>query len=270
MELDNIQQSDTLAPDGDDIITPAQMNSLAELLAEPKVIAPDGADNKDGQAGGNADKNAKPEMFNDLAGTLGIELDDLYKLKVSTVDGKTVSIEELKTLQASADNISIRELEFEESRVSKEGDIRQAQTEIAEIVAALPNGTLKPEVLEKLRAKNAARTEIEQTRTMKAIPSWHDSETRKQDMVGMVTHLERFGFPVDYLASITDHRQLVFIRESFLREQRIKNALERVRAGAPNPKPATTVRGNAKQKPRAVTRKNSNTRNGLEAFFSEV
>ena len=264
MQSENTEQTITPTPDGEESITPEQMSSLAELLAEPK--APDGAENDDGQAGGNTDKNAKPEMFNDLADALGIELDDLYKLKVSTSDGKSVTIEEMKSLQTTQDDFSIRELEFEESRVSKEGELRQAQTELAEIVSGLPDGTLKPEVLEKLRSKNAARVEVEQARTMRAIPSWSNGDTRKQDMTGMAAHLERFGYPVDYLASITDHRQIVYIRENFLREQRIKKALERVRVGKPNPKPATKPHVAGKQ----TRSKKPNTQNGLEAFFSDV
>ena len=267
MGSENTEQTETLTPDGESAITPEQMGSLAELLAEPK--APEGAENEDGKAGGNADKNAKPEMFNDLAGALGIELDDLYKLKVSTSDGNSVTIEEMKSLQTTQDEFSIRELEFEESRVTKEGELRQAQTELAEIVSGLPDGTLKPEVLEKLRHKNAARVIVEQTRTMKAIPSWQNGETRKQDMTGMVQHLERFGYPVDYLASITDHRQIVYIRENFLREQRIKNALERVRVGKPNPTPATKPHVAATKK-KQVRTKRVNSLNGLEAFFSDV
>lgn len=270
MESANIPQDEMLTPDGESTITPAQMNSLAELLSEPEVKASEDATNDEGETSGNADKNVKPEKFNDLAEALGISLDDLYQLQVSTTDGKSVSIEELKALQTTQDDITIKGLEFEEARVKKEGELRQAQTELAEIVGALPNGTLKPEVLEKLRAKNSARLEIEQSRTMQAIPSWNDSKIREQDLTGMSTHLERFGYPVDYLASITDHRQIVYIRENFLREQRITNALKRVRAGAPNPKPAATIRSTVKTKQPATNRRNSNARNGLEAFFSDV
>lgn len=262
---------ETPTPDGEGETASVDLGTLRDLLTPvvPDEKASDDATNKDGDAGGNADKNAKPKKFNDLAEALGIELDDLYKLEVSTTDGKSVTIEDMKALQASHDDIAIRELEFEESRVTKEGQLRQAQAEIAEVVAGLPNGTLKPEVLEKLRAKNVARVEVEQTKTMEAIPSWSNVDVREKDMVGMVTHLERFGFPVDYLASVNDHRQIVFIRESFLREQRIKSALEKVRAGAPNPIPATKTPVKAVKKTGRKVGGNPNAK-GLEAFFSNV
>lgn len=248
---------------------PVKLESLTALLEEPKVPevkAPEGAEN--GAAAGNGKKDAKPKMFNDLAEANGIELDDLYKLEVTTADGKTVSIEELKSLQTKQDEIVLRELEFEETKASREGDLRQAQSELAEIVSALPEGTIKPAVLEKLRAKNAARVELEQTRTLSAIPTWKDETTRTKEMTGMTTHLERFGFPSNYLSTVVDHKMFVFIRESHLREQRIKNALDRVRAGKPNPTTPTKTAARPAVKPGGKV--NPNARSGLEAFFSTL
>jgi hypothetical protein len=61
----------------------------------------------------------------------------------------------------------------------------------------------------------------------------------------------------------------VFIRESYLREQRIKNALAKVRAGKPNPTTATKIAGAAPVKP-GGRRKDSKARNGLEAFLLDA
>lgn len=264
MQLENIA-SDTETPEGDAGEQAANLESLGELLADDPQPLEDG---EQGTAAGNGeDKNAKPKMFNDLAESLDIELDDLYALQVTTSDGETVSVQELKALAIKQDDIVLRELEFEETRTAKEGDLRQAQNELAEVVAGLPDGTLKPEVLEKLRVKNAKRKEVEQSRTIDAIPTWKDTETRTKDLTGMAAHLERFGFPATYLASVVDHRQFVFIRESYLREQRIKAALDKVRAGAPNPTTPTKAGTPAKK---TGGPKNQNARNGLESFFSNV
>lgn len=270
MQLENTVTTDnTTIPDGA-AVEPVKLDNLFELLEDkPAADATLEGGKKDGVAAGNGDKDAKPTMFNDLAESLGMELDDLYKLQVTTVDGKTVTIEDMKALQGTQDDLTIRELEFEETRTAKEGALRQAQNELAEIVAGLPNGTLKPEVMEKLRAKNAARIEVEQSRTLAAIPTWNDEATRTADLVGMSTHLERFGFPTGYLASVSDHRMYVFIRESHLREQRIKNALAKVRAGKPNPTTPSRTVGKAPDKTAAAP-KNSNARDGLEAFFNDA
>jgi hypothetical protein len=265
MQLETVETAATPTPDSDGQ-APVELSNLFELLDDEPAANKSLDGGEDGAAVGNDEKGAQPEMFNDLAESLGIGLDDLYKLKVSTVDGETVTIEEMKALQSTQDNITVRELEFEETRAAKEGDLRQAQNELAEVVAGLPNGTLKPEVLEKLRAKNAARTEVEQSRTLGAIPTWNDEATRTADLVGMSSHLERFGFPTGHLASVVDHRMFVFIRESYLREQRIKNALDKVRAGKPNPTTPTKAAGKAPGKTGAAP-KNSNARNGLESFL---
>ena len=257
MGLGNTELQDDGASSEGETAPIVNLEALTELEEKPE-----GA-NEDGAASGNTNEKAKPEMFNDLAGSLGIELEDLYKLKVSTTDGKTVTIEELKALQGTQDDLTIRELEFEESRVSKESGLRQAQNEIAQLVAALPEGTVKPEVLDKLRAQNAARVTVEQQRTVEAIPSWSNDETRTADMTGMITHLEGYGFPKTYLQTVSDHRQIVFIRESYLREQRIQKALAKVRAGKPNPTTKTKTVGKVK----TAQPKNSNARNGLESFL---
>ena len=265
MVLESTVQTESDAPDGDVTIPAIKLENLTELLEDKPVDkTPDGDD--DGAASGDTDKKAKPEMFNDLADSLGLKLEDLYKLKVTSNDGKTVTIEELKALQGTQDDLTIRELEFEESRVTKESGLRQAQSELAEIVAALPDGTLSPVVLEKLRTKNAARVQVEQARTIEAIPGWESEGTRTKDMAGMITHLEGYGFPKAYLAAVTDHRQIVFIRESYLREQRIQKALAKVRVGKPNPTTTTKTTGKAPGKTSAKPA-DSDMRNGLESFL---
>jgi hypothetical protein len=267
MELESIAITETAPALDSDAVAPAKLEDLFVVLDDTPAADTTPEGDQEGAAVGNDDKDAKPTMFNDLAESLGIGLDDLYNLKVTTVDGETVTIEQLKALQGTQDDLAIRELEFEETRVAKEGDLRQAQNELAEIVAALPNGSIKPEVMEKLRAKNATRTQVEQSRTLAAIPAWKDEATRTADMVGMSTHLERFGFPANYLASVSDHRWYVFIRESHLREKRIQNALAKVRAGKPNPTTATKVAAPGKTVAKPT---DSNARNGLEAFLNSA
>jgi hypothetical protein len=269
MQSQNTAAIDSPTSEDDSAAGTVDVSSLHELLAAPEPEQEPTSEDDKGAASGNAEKKAAPEMFNDLAESVGIELDDLYKLKVSTKDGETVTIEELKALQTSSDEIVVRGLEFEEQMAEKESGLRQAQNELAEVVASLPNGTITPAVLEKLREKNATRKEVENTRTMTAIPSWKDEATRTKELTGMAAHLERFGFPANHLASVQDHRQIVFIRESFLREQRIKTALGRVRAGKPNPTTSTKTAGKSPANASGKT-VSGNSRPGLDAFFSSI
>ena len=72
------------------------------------------------EEGGSPD-DAELVKFNDLAGRLGVELDDLYKLEVSQAeDGTPVTVEALKDAYAKQESLSLRELEFQERRTKAE------------------------------------------------------------------------------------------------------------------------------------------------------
>ncbi len=276
MLSENTVTTDTVAPEGaPESVTPP--GSLFELLddIEPAPVEPtppEGTSEQEPSPKSDPATKpgiARPALFNDLAEATGLELNDLYALKVTTKDGQTVTIEELKALHATQDDIVIRELEIEETRATENAKLRQAQTELSDIVNALPEGSLQPAMLEKLRAKNTQRVVQEQQRTLDAIPEWADETARTADMVGMAQHLEGFGYPADYIGTIVDHRQLVFVRASYQREQRIKAALSRVRAAAPNPTTPTKSANGAPTKTSAP-RKHADSRNGLESFFSDL
>lgn len=250
------------------------IQALGELLQQSEPNADNENPGKgDGESGNSSESSqrAKPQKFNDLAGTLEMELDDLYKLEVTTSeDGEPVTIESLKDLYAKQGEIEISAIEFEERRTSEEQKLLQAQTELREVIAALPKGAVKPEVLERIRAKHAEQAALEQQRTLDVIPAWQDVKTRETEITAMTQHLTAYGFPVNYLANVHDHRQMKYIRDNWQREQRIKKALAAVKAGKPNP---TT-----KQKPaKGAPKKNSLTgvkkgkhRNKLEAVLSTV
>lgn len=222
---------------------------------------------------GESDGSQKetPTKFNDLAGKLGMELTDLYKLQVSQAeDGTPVTIETLKDAYAKQDDLTLRELQFEERRTQQEAELMQAQTELREVLASLPEKAIKPEVMQKIRDKHDAQVRLERQRTMQVIPEWNDAEKREQDMAGMVEHLKQYGYPTDYLAQVVDHKQIKYIRDNWQREQRIRKALERVKAGKPNPTKTSRPTGKppAKKPQTGVQRRSS--RNRLEAVFSEL
>ena len=146
----------------------------------------------------------------------------------------------------------------------------QAQEELRELMAALPEKAIKPEVLQKVRDKHEAQMQLERGRTLEVIPEWQDQETRTADMEGMADHLKQYGYPVNHLERVADHRQIKYIRDNWHREQRIRKALAAVKAGKPNP----TTRHKAGKKPPSKTPlagvKTGNARNKLEAVFSDL
>ena len=239
---------------------------LAELLVEDEDT---GAGAPGGDAGGS--HNATPTKFNDLAGKLGLELNDLYKLEVSqAADGTPVTVEHLKDHFAKQDDLALREIDFEERRTQQESQLLQAQEELRELMAALPEKAIKPEVLQKVRQKHDVQLQLERKRTLDVIPEWQDEDTRTADIEGMAEHLKQYGFPGDHLGRVADHRQVRYIRDNWRREQRIRKALAQVKAGKPNPTTKQKPAGKAASKSPLAGVRRGNARNTLEAVFSDL
>jgi len=270
MQLENTATGveDTTADSTPDTGEPSVgIEHLGELLAQTE---PGDSDSDSSEGTQDGSQSAAPTKFNDIAGKLGIELEDLYKLQVSTPDGETVTIEALKDLHAKQGEIEMSAIEFEERRTTEEQKLLQAQTELREILQALPKGSVRPDVLERIRAKHADQAAQEQQRMLEVMPTWTDDKTRESELAGMAQHLSAYGYPVNYLANVMDHKQMKYIRDNWQRELRIKKALAAVKAGKPNPttkaKPASKA---PSKKPVAGVKRKSHA-NKLEAVFSEL
>ena len=249
---------------GDEQTAPTGIEHLGELLQEDERA---GAQHDD--AGGSDDAPLK--KFNDLAGKLGVELNDLYKLEISQAeDGTPVTVENLKDYYGKQADVTLREIEFEERRTKQESDLLQAQAELRELMAELPEKAIKPEVLQKVRAKHDAQVKIERQRTLEVIPEWQEQKTRETDIEGMAEHLKQYGYPVDHLERVADHRMIKYIRDNWKRELRIRKALEAVKAGKPNPTSRQKPAAKAPQKHSLAGVRQGNTRNKLEAVFSQL
>ena len=251
------------------------IDSLAEIL---NATEPAGNSSESSQRGGSDDdseasgsEDAALTKFNDLAGRLDIELDALYGLEVSQADdGTPVTIETLKDHYAKHGDLSLREIEFEERKTQQESSLMQAQEELRELMAAMPEGAIKPEVLQKIRAKHEAQVTLEKQRTLDVIPEWKDETRRTKEIAGMVEHLQQYGYPVDHLSHVADHRQLKYIRDNWQREQRIRAALEKVRAGKPAPTtPQKPAKSAPKKSPLTGVERGQHA-NKLQAIFSTV
>lgn len=263
MESENMAGADQKT---DDQQVPG-IEHLGALLeeTEPKVDA--GA--SDDAASGSDE--AAPTKFNDLAGKLGMELADLYKLEVSQAeDGTPMTVENLKDHHAKQVDFSMREIEFEERRTKQESELMRAQEELRELMAALPEKAIKPEVLQKLRDKHDAQVSLERKRTLEVIPDWQDEKIRTADIEGMAEHMQQYGYPVDHLERVVDHRQIKYIRDNWQREQRIRIALSKVKAGKPNPTTKTKPASKAPLKTPLAGVKRGNARNKLEDVFSQL
>lgn len=251
---------------------PAGMQSLAELLAASEQENQDQASgDAEDQQSGSEKKPADLKKFNDLAGKLGMELDALYNLEISSSDdGDPVTIEALKDMHKGRDEFELTKLEFEEHRTQQTNDLTRAKAELQEIMQMLPAKAIKPEVLERIREKTAKQTTLERKKTLQVIPEWKDAKAREADITGMAEHLQGYGFPINYLENVVNHQQLRYIRDNWQREQRVSKALEQVRAGKPGKTPAAKANRKAPLKQPVTSIKRGSARNKLEAVFSNL
>lgn len=267
------------SPNDQDAETAAQaaseqpgIDSLAELLAAGEAGEETETPGGDPATSDGITEKTKPTKFNDLAGVLDVDLDTLYKLNVS-IDGheEPVTVEMLKDSFKQRREFELDRIEFEETRTSQQAELLRAKTELNEILQSLPKNSVRPDVLQKIRAKHEQTMKAERAKTLEAIPVWKDTDKRTADLAAMSEHLSQYGFSVDYLAQIQDHRLFPYIRDNMLREKRVREALAKVKAA--KPAPAATPKPQRK-----APKKGSNTGNikrgsypdKLAAVFSTV
>ena len=206
---------------GEDGDTPDERENAQESQAP---------DDDGGELAEKSANNAPPKSLDELAEKLGIKTADLYALEIGQPgeSGKTITLGELKDLAQTQDGFQVEQLEWEEKRAEREAELMRSMGELQELVAMLPKSAISQDLLRKVATRRAQAAEAEERATLRVIPDWRDGEAKQRDLLKMSEHLARYGFPANYAESIVDHRTLFFIRESMLREQRIKRALGEV------------------------------------------
>ena len=264
-------------PQGNDQAEQPGISNLDELLAageqeateETESEQPGGTESA--ESSGDAEK-AKPTKFNDLAGATDMELDALYKLEINLDDdSEPVTIEQLKDSYKQRSEFEKDRFDFEETRTQQETELLRARQELNDILEALPKNAVRPEVLERIRAKNDQRMKVERARTLDAIPAWNNQDKRTADLAAMSEHLAQYGFPTEHLGTLQDHRWFPYIRDNMAREKRVREALAKVKAGKPEkaatPKPQKTP---PKKGGNLGTKKLNTGPDRLAAVFSNI
>jgi hypothetical protein len=210
--------------------------------------------------------DSKPKKFNDLAESLGIELAELYKLEIATsADGKPVTVEMLKDHHSKRSDFTVAQVKWEEEKTRQQADLVRGNTELRELIAAIPRDKLDPKVLEAVRGKVEESGKRERARTLEVIAEWRDAETMTKDLTGMGEWLKGYGFPADYLKTVVDHRALLMMRDAWKRDLRIKAALEEIERESPTATGKGKPTGKAPSKPSSGPK--ARGRVGLEALL---
>lgn len=193
----------------------------------------------------------KPKKLKELGAAAKLTDEELYGIEVpSAIEGApNYTLGKLKDLAKEHDEFTLNGLKREQGFRDKEAGLLRAEQELRDIFAALPEGSIKPEVRAQLQERRSKAEKEERQRVLEVIPGWQDREVRTQELGAMVEHMKDNGFPESYLAGVVDHRTLRYIRNNMVRDQRIKEALEKVKLR----KPSTPAKGakTAASQPRA-------------------
>jgi len=241
---------------------------FADLLRDTPADSDDTSEGSDtGEDGGS--RKSKPKRFNDLAALAGVEETELYKLEVATAaDGSPVTVEQLKDHYGKRSEFSVAQLKWEEERSQQNADLVRGNAELRELLSAIPRDKLAPGVMEKVRDKVEANVKRERARTLQVIPEWRDEAKMTEELGGMAEFLTRYGYPVDYLRTVHDHRALNMMRDAWRREKRVRAALEAVEKVSPDTPSKAKPAGKAPSK-NASGQKTARGRQGLESLLTD-
>lgn len=249
----------------------SKVQSLEDLFRE--VESPEQGNASDEDADGEPverpSKQGKPKGLKDAAERLGLKPEDLYAIEVPMSDGKTKTLGQLKDLAAKEDDISVRELQHEESRTQRESELRRERAELDELMSLLPPTALKQEVRDAIRQKVDLGLKRERTKTLEVIPEWRDEAKRTEEIQGIAEYLKDFGFAPSYLLSVSDHRLMKLIRESYLRQKRTREAFAKFQPAKASGTKASKPNGAAKRPATAPRKAGTSRRDNLAQLFSQ-
>ena len=189
----------------------------AEKQGDPPADKPAGA------------PKGKPKNLDELAERLAVEVKDLYDVEIpSAGDGEPIKLGKLKDHYADRENFTVAQLRFEETKSASEQAFTRAEQELQTLMALLPEKALKPELRDAVRARLDKHRAEQSAEVLKVIPEWKNAATRETEEAGITEHLSSYGFPTTYLKGVLDARSVKYIRDNWLRELRIRKALELV------------------------------------------
>jgi len=215
---------------------------------------------------------SKPKKLKELGAAAKLTDDELYGIEVpSSVEGeKPYTLGELKDFAKEQDDFRLSKLENEQHFRDREAKILRAESELTDILAAIPKDAIPDKLRADLQARRDKAVKEERQRVLDVIPGWQDREVRTQELAAMVEHMKDNGFPEGYLANVLDHRTLRYIRSNMVRERNLKAALAKVQQRKSST-PAKASRPAAQPRPQnANGRPSSREQRQQESFASAL
>jgi len=234
------------------------LEKVAELLTgddletETKSEATDTDGDQDSESKSEATNKTKPKTLEGLAEALGVKVADLYEIEIPlgiTDESESMTLGQFKDIAKESAQFEVDKLTWAEQKTQDEQRILRSNQELAELVSMLPKSALSEQFLQSVRTRRAEAMRAEEIATLDAIPGWKNDDVKAAERTRMAEHLSAYGFPVDYLDSVIDHRTTKYIRDNMLRQERIEKALAQVKTvrkpghapSAPPAKPKATA-----------------------------
>lgn len=159
---------------------------------------------------------------------LGVKPEEFDEVLIPFEGSEPIKFKDLRARVGDLVNLETEQTRFETRRIQEEGRLLRQQSEMREILAMIPPANLSPQLVDKVRKRHNAMLEYERGMTMEHIPAWQSEARMAEDRTGINKMLTEYGFDSTFLESVTDHRALKFLRDMYLRDKRIKEALSKV------------------------------------------
>jgi hypothetical protein len=246
--------SDQARPNVLQTITQALRGDAEETPKTDDTEAGDAGESQSTDATGQGDRGESlppPKTLSEAASLLKLDVTELYKLTIPDAhhEGESYTLGELKDNHEQVGEFTVKQLRWEEDRTKQQAELFAARQELEEVVTLLPKRVLESDALKAARQRLDTRASRERVKTLEVISEWRDEAVRTKDLTAMVEHMNGYGFPPEYLASVTDHKTLLYIRENMLRQQRVERALAMVEKTPHKQHGASRPTGKAPTKP---------------------
>ena len=258
----NTDQGEQIQADQTDQAPKSGASGFAAALAriqkeeagdEPVDSSADGQAIDDNDESGKPRKSGKaaPADLGSLAESLGVKVEDLYKVKVPASGGReAMTIGQIKDKFSEWESLETDRIAFDESKVKQEADFELAKQEIRELIAVIPKEHLNKEALGRVAAKLVERTKAQAGQVAAAFPEWKDEAVRTAQVADIENTLAAYGYSKQQAQTIRDPRLLKLIRDAARRERQVTKALEAIKRAPANKQ---TQQPGSRQAPRQTT-----------------
>lgn len=256
----------------------SKLQSLADLL-DPTPKAEEAKADGNPSTGEPAGKHekGKPKKFNELAGKYGeyeLTENDLYKLEIAAAkDGSPITVEQLKDAWAKRDEQTVRELEFEATRTSREQDLRQQERELHALFSSLPQHARSKEAVEQMQQRLQRQMQHVGRGAIAETPEWADKAKYEAELIGIAKFAEeKYNLPKSYLTELRHPGELLLLRDFLRLKTKVDKALADVKERKPTTTPAAKPQAKGPRKPNSLSAqpRKPSSHNKLEQLFSEL